>query len=86
MLPKRVMENLGVGGGVGWGWRSLLITPNRHLGWEFQFLIPIVGTPIGSGIPILFLILEILVGFFFEIPISGETENWNSDLQNLEFQ
>jgi hypothetical protein len=23
--------------------------------------------------------------FFFEIPISGESENWNSDLQYLEF-
>ncbi len=23
---------------------------------------------------------------FFEIPMSGESENWNSDLQNLEFQ
>ncbi len=24
------------------------------LGWEFQFLVPISGTPNGSGIPILF--------------------------------
>jgi hypothetical protein len=34
------------------------------LGWEFQFSVPISGTPIGSGIPIPFLIPKILVGFF----------------------
>jgi hypothetical protein len=36
------------------------------LGWEFQFSVPISGTPIGSGIPIPFLIPNILVGIFFE--------------------
>jgi hypothetical protein len=36
------------------------------LGWEFQFLVPIPGTPIGSEILILFSIPEIPVGFFFE--------------------
>jgi hypothetical protein len=51
------------------------------LGWEFRFLVPISGTPIVSGIPILFLIPKIPVGFFFEILMSGESENWNSDLQ-----
>jgi hypothetical protein len=56
------------------------------LGWEFQFLVPNSGTPIGSGIPIPFPIPEILVGFFFEILNSGKSDNWNSDLQNLEFQ
>jgi hypothetical protein len=35
------------------------------LGWEFQFLAPISGTPIGSSIPILFLIPKIPVEFFF---------------------
>jgi hypothetical protein len=39
------------------------------LGWEFQFLVPISGTPIGSGIPILFLVPKIPVGFFFQIPL-----------------
>jgi hypothetical protein len=48
-------------------------------------LVPISGTPIGGRIPIPFTIPKILVGFFFEIPISGESENWNSDLQFSEF-
>ncbi len=56
------------------------------LGWEFQFSVPISGTPIRSGIPILFLIPKIPVDFFFEIPMSGKQENWNSDLQNLELR
>jgi hypothetical protein len=56
------------------------------LGWEFQFLILISGTLIGSRISIPFLILEILVGFFFEILMSEKSENWNSNLQNSEFR
>jgi hypothetical protein len=32
------------------------------LGWEFRFLVPISGTPIGSGIPDPFPIRKILVG------------------------
>jgi hypothetical protein len=36
------------------------------LGWEFQFWVPISGTPIGSGIPIPFSIPKIPVGIFFE--------------------
>jgi hypothetical protein len=55
------------------------------LGWKFQFLVPISGTPIVSGILILFSILEILV-VFFEILMSGESENWNSDLRYSEFR
>jgi hypothetical protein len=35
------------------------------LGWEFQFLVPISGTPIVSGIPIPFLIPKIPVGKYF---------------------
>ncbi len=35
------------------------------LSWEFQFFVPISGTPIISRIPIPFLIPEILVGTFF---------------------
>ncbi len=62
-----------------------LQVPNNLLGWEFHFLVWISGTPIGSGIPFLFSIPEILVVFFL-IPISGKSENWNSDLQNLEFR
>ena len=38
-----------------------------QLGWEFRFLVPISGTPIGSGIPILFQIPGILVRFYFKI-------------------
>ncbi len=49
-------------------------------------MVPISGTPIVSGIPIQFLIPKIPIGFFFEIPMSGELENWNSDLQSLEFR
>jgi hypothetical protein len=55
------------------------------LGWEFRFLVPISGTPIVSRITILCLIQKIPVGIFFEILMSGESENWNSDLQYLEF-
>ncbi len=55
------------------------------LGWEFQFSVPISGTPIGSGIPILFSIPRFRLESFFEIPMSGESENWNSDLRYLEF-
>ncbi len=36
-----------------------------NLGWEFQFLVLIYGNPIGSGIPIPFSIVEILVGIVF---------------------
>jgi hypothetical protein len=46
------------------------LQPHRHgnrLGWEFQFLVPISGTPIGSGIPIVFSIPVIPVGFVFEL-------------------
>jgi hypothetical protein len=46
------------------------------LGWEFQFLVPIPGTPIGSGIP--FLISKIPVGFFFDSAVE-KSSNWNSD-------
>jgi hypothetical protein len=53
------------------------------LGWEFQFLILISGTPILSRILTPFLILEIPVGMLFEIPMSGESGNWNFDLGYL---
>ncbi len=56
-----------------------------ELGWEFQFLVLISGTPSGGRIPIPFTIPKIPVGFFFEIPISGESENRNSDLRFSEF-
>ncbi len=51
----------------------------NRLGWEFQFLVLIPGTPIRSRFLILFLIPEILVRFFF----------WNSDfwkVKKLEFR
>jgi hypothetical protein len=61
-------------------WECLCVDLIGPLGWEFRFLVPISGTPIGGGIPIPFMIPKILVVFFFEILISGEPENWNSDL------
>jgi hypothetical protein len=39
--------------------------PEADLGWEFHFLDPNSGTPIGSKIPVSFLILKIPVGFCF---------------------
>jgi hypothetical protein len=56
------------------------------LGWEFQFLVPISGTPIGSGIQILFLILDIPVDFFL-ISAVEKSSNWNSDseIRNSKF-
>ena len=44
------------------------------LGWEFRFLVPISGTPIGSGIPIPFSIPKISVGIFFRIPLLKNQE------------
>jgi hypothetical protein len=63
----------------------IIIVKSSQLVWEFQFLVPISGTPIVSGIPILFLVPKILVDFFL-IPMSGESENWYSDLRNSEFR
>jgi hypothetical protein len=37
-----------------------------RVGWELQILVLISGTPIVSGIPILFSIPKIPVGFFFK--------------------
>ncbi len=68
------------GGGSG----SSRSSGRERLGLEFQFLVPISGTPIVSGIPIPFVMPKITVGFFFEIPMSGESENQNSDLRYLE--
>jgi hypothetical protein len=50
------------------------------------FLVTISGTPIVSKILIPFLIPKIPVGIVFEIPMSGESENWNSNLRNSEFR
>ncbi len=50
-----------------------------QLGWEFQFLVPISGTPIRSGIPILFLIPKIPVGVFFSNSAVEKSRNWNFD-------
>jgi hypothetical protein len=57
----------------------------HRLGWEFQILVPISGTPIVGEIPIPFLIPKILVRIIFAIPMSGESENWNSDFRYSEF-
>jgi hypothetical protein len=63
-------------------WRLLL----EELGWEFQFSVPISGTPIGSGIPISFLIPGILVGnIFLNSAVEKLTNrNSNSDIWNSE--
>ena len=50
-----------------------------QLGWEFQFLVPISGTPIRSRIPILFLIPKIPVGVFFSNSAVEKSRNWNSN-------
>jgi hypothetical protein len=34
--------------------KSVEMAQIRLLGWEFQFLVPVSGIPIGSGITILF--------------------------------
>jgi hypothetical protein len=52
------------------------------LGWEFQFSVPISGTPIGSGIPIPFSIPKIPVGFFFSNSAVEKWRNRNSDSEN----
>jgi hypothetical protein len=49
------------------------------LGWEFQFLVPISGTLIGSGTPIPFLIPKIPVGFSFLNSAVEKLRNRNSD-------
>jgi hypothetical protein len=53
--------------------------PSVNLGWEFQFLVPISGTPIGSGFPIPFSIPEIPVRIFFSYSAVEKTRNRNSD-------
>jgi hypothetical protein len=50
-----------------------------ELGWEFQFLVPISGNPIGRGIPIPFLFPEIPVGNFVLNSDVEKSSNWNSD-------
>jgi hypothetical protein len=62
------------------------------LGCEFQFLVPISGTPILSGIPIPFLIPKIRVGNFYSNPAVEKSRNrdsdskiWNSKKKRLEF-
>jgi hypothetical protein len=51
----------------------------NQLGWEFQFSVPISGTPIGSGIPIPFSIPKIPVGNFFTNSAVEKSKNQNSD-------
>jgi hypothetical protein len=46
------------------------VVPHQFHAWlGIPILVPIPGTSIGSGILILLLILEILVGFFFRISL-----------------
>jgi hypothetical protein len=51
----------------------------NFLGWEFQFLVPISGTPIGSRILLPFLIPKILVGKFFSNSAVEKLRNRISD-------
>jgi hypothetical protein len=57
-----------------------------RLGWEFQFLVPISGTPIGSRISISFLIPKITVGKFFSNSAVEKLRNWNSDSEIWNFE
>ncbi len=57
------------------GWR---------LGWEVQFSVPISGTPIASGILILYLIPKILVGFFFSKFRCLESQNIGIPISNIQ--
>jgi hypothetical protein len=50
-----------------------------RLGWEFQFLVPISGNPIGSRIPIPFSIPKIPVGIFFSNSAVEKLRNRKSD-------
>jgi hypothetical protein len=56
-----------------------LLATGSQLGWEFQFLVPISGAPIGSGIPIPFLIPKIPVGKFFLNSAVEKLRNRNFD-------
>ncbi len=56
------------------------------LGWEFRFLVPISGTPIGSRILIPFLIPKIPVKKNLLNYTVGKMRNRNSDSKNLEFR
>jgi hypothetical protein len=58
---------------------KLFGTAISELGWEFQFLVPISGTPIRSGVPIPFLIPKIPVGKFFSNSAVEKLRNWNFD-------
>jgi hypothetical protein len=60
--------------------KNNILSSAIKLGWEFQFLVLISGTPIISKTPIPCSIPKIPVGFFFEILMSGESENRNSNL------
>ncbi len=53
------------------------------LGWEFQFSVPISGTPIASGIPIPFSIPKIPVGKFFSNSAVKKMRNWNSESEKF---
>ncbi len=53
------------------------------LGWEFQFLVPISGTPIRSGVLIPFLIPKIPVEFFLLNSAVEKSRNRNSDSEIL---
>ncbi len=55
------------------------------LGWEFQFLVPISGTPIVRGIPIPLSILKIPFGKYFLNSAFWRVRKSEFRLQNSEF-
>ncbi len=59
---------------------------NRRLGWELRFLVPISGTPIGSGILIQFTIPRIPVKFFFSNSNVWRVRKSEFRFQNSEFR
>jgi hypothetical protein len=61
------------------------ILGDPHLGWKLQFLVPISGIPIVSGIPIPFLTPKILVGKYFLNSDVWRVRKSEFRFQNLEF-
>ncbi len=57
-----------------------------NIGWEFQFLVPISGTPIVSGIPILFWIPKILVKKYILNSNVWRVRKFEFRFQNSEFR
>ncbi len=80
MAPATAMPNVIVmGSAMALAMATGTGSGDGEFGWEFQFLVPISGTPIGSRIPILFSIPKIPVGIFFMNSAVEKLRNRNSD-------